>query len=594
MPFKFVLCFHLLNKITYKLSHPSNTFCLDAAVPALTSARVFEHILKCCLHIWSRNFKIFQPNQYAAPASCVQAFLNSAIGVRLPSSLQWTDAYRDNPKTAAIIAFVQNPGTISNKSLEDAKLNANYRSALRQLHLMLEDNLLIYRKPIAGSESYACLLVVPLQLRNIIFIVFHSNPVGSHLNVARTFHRIRLRYYWPHMYTYITRMCHACPGCALSNPTRGKSRKLIYNFPAEVPMMVLHIDGYQAGKESGSKGSSHYLIACCGMCTFAAMEPISNPNATTYTFAIMKIILRFGFCHTVVLNKDSKFFGICRESLDLLQIDCHVLSGSNHNPMLVEWINRYLNQGLWIMCNEHDTNWVALEAILLLLYAWNSCPVPGTDILHCMVAVGRKFAFPINFSVGKHANLYNAPSTVESYSKELATQLESCRRIALLLVQEQCCWHRKLINSQRRDPHIYHAGDIVFARRTTPSDAKRGHVDKLMHPFTKPWWIVTSLPGASYKIEFVSKPSRKDKKHASDFLPYPPELIPFEPIDTANNRYGQLYQPIGKSPYQKTGIEGFKPPQPFKITSLFFTKVDFRDFHFPTLAKLNDEICPFP
>ena len=107
------------------------------------------------------------------------------------------------------------------------------------------------------------------------------------------------------------------------------------------------------------------------------MEPITNTNATTYAFGIMKIILRYGFCHTVVLDKDSKFFGVCREALNLLNINCHVLSGGNHNLMIVERINRYLNQGLRIMYNERDSNRVALEAILLLIYAWNSCPCPA-------------------------------------------------------------------------------------------------------------------------------------------------------------------------------------------------------------------------
>ncbi len=83
----------------------------------------------------------------------------------------------------------------------------------------------------------------------------------------------------------------------------------------------------------------------------------------------MKFILHFGFCHTCVLNKDSKFFGVCREALDLLQINCHVLSGGNHNPMLVEQLNRYLNEGLRIMANERDSNHITLEAILLLIYA---------------------------------------------------------------------------------------------------------------------------------------------------------------------------------------------------------------------------------
>ena len=33
------------------------------------------------------------------------------------------------------------------------------------------------------------------------------------------------------------------------------------------------------------------------------------------------------------------------------------------------------------MTNERDSVRVALELLLLLLYAWNSCPVPGTEIL---------------------------------------------------------------------------------------------------------------------------------------------------------------------------------------------------------------------
>jgi hypothetical protein len=141
-------------------------------------------------------------------------------------------------------------------------------------------------------------------------------------------------------------MCHSCSGCTLTNPTRTKSSKLNYDFPIKVLFLVLHINGCQAGKESGFKGSSHYLIACCGMCTFAVMEPVVNANATMYASAIMKIILRFGFCHTCILDKDSKFFGVCQEALDLLQIYCHVLSGGNHNPMLVERLNRYLDKGL--------------------------------------------------------------------------------------------------------------------------------------------------------------------------------------------------------------------------------------------------------
>ena len=256
------------------------------------------------------------------------------------------------------------------------------------------------------------------------------------------------------------------------------------------------------------------------------MEPVVNANATLYASTIMKTILFFGFCHTCVLDKDRKFFGVCREALDLLQINPHVLSSGSHNPMLVERLNWYLNKGLWIMTNESNSNRIALEAILLLVYAWKLCPVPGTDILHCMVALWHKFSFPIDFSMGKHAELYSAPGTVDSDSKQLPTCLSCCQAVAELLVKEQLCWHCKLINSWHWDTCIYLIGDIMFACWSTHSDSKHGHVDKLMPPFMGPWRIVKLLPRASYNLKFASNPSWKDKKHASD-VSLPPRTHTF-------------------------------------------------------------------
>jgi hypothetical protein len=246
-------------------------------------------------------------------------------------------------------------------------------------------------------------------------------------------------------------MCNACPGCALSNPTKSKSSKLVYNFPIEAPFLVLYIDAYSARKHLSFDGSEVYLIACCGMTGFASMEPIEHANSKIFASAIMKIPLRYGFCHTVVLDKDSKFFGVCSEALDLLQINHHVLSGDNHNPMMVERVNRYLTKGLKIMINEHGSVRIALEEILLLLYAWNSCPIPGTNISRSLVTVGHEFAFPIDYSTNKHWEITSSPSSVESYSKYLAIRLAALCEVAQLLVHEHQVYHHKLINSCRQD-----------------------------------------------------------------------------------------------------------------------------------------------
>jgi hypothetical protein len=61
--------------------------------------------------------------------------------------------------------------------------------------------------------------------------------------------------------------------------------------------------------------------------------------------------------------------------------------------MLVKHVNGYLTKGLKIMTNPHNSVCIALEAILLLLYAWNSCPVPGMDISHSLIAVSQNSPF---------------------------------------------------------------------------------------------------------------------------------------------------------------------------------------------------------
>jgi hypothetical protein len=109
--------------------------------------------------------------------------------------------------------------------------------------------------------------------------------------------------------------------------------------------------------------------------------------------------------------------------------------------MLVERVNRYLNKGLKIMTNKRDSIQVAMEAILILLYAWNSAPVPGTDISCCFIALGREFQFPINFSVDKHMELTSTPVSVTSYSRDLTTRLPALREVADLLVKEQRAYH---------------------------------------------------------------------------------------------------------------------------------------------------------
>jgi hypothetical protein len=125
-------------------------------------------------------------------------------------------------------------------------------------------------------------------------------------------------------------------------------------------------------------------------------------------------------------------------------------------------------------------------------------------------------------------------------------------------------------------------------------DAKRGIVDKLQYAFTGPWRVTTALKGASYGLVHCNNDKRMEKKHASDLSSYPSELIPFEPVDGADTRYGQLYKPISAQPFKEAGIKGFSPIQPFKVATNLAITDWCAAFHWPSLSELNDRFAPFP
>ncbi len=132
--------------------------------------------------------------------------------------------------------------------------------------------------------------------------------------------------------------------------------------------MVLMVDIYKVGAHKSFGGKSDHLIAACAMTGFAASESTTEANAQTFDAAIMKVMLCYGIAHTLVVNKDSKFLGTFKNNAALLHMNLHIFSGGNHDAMLVQQLNRFLNKLLHIFCNGHESNQVAVEAIQLSIY----------------------------------------------------------------------------------------------------------------------------------------------------------------------------------------------------------------------------------
>jgi hypothetical protein len=193
-------------------------------MPTKTLAWIFEQVYSHLVHLRNSNSEVFSPNQFAAPAATIQTLVNGTVCTRLLSRERWLKAYNNDVELCAVRELIFNPSMINNQAL--AKVNHNYPGPLRQSLISVENDMLIMKEPIGRTLSYTHLQLVPRELSNILF-----------LNAYRTLHCLRLRFYWPGMYAFVKRMCQACPGCALANPTCSKSAELIYNFPIEAPFL---------------------------------------------------------------------------------------------------------------------------------------------------------------------------------------------------------------------------------------------------------------------------------------------------------------------------------------------------------------------
>ena len=145
-PFEFSRCFGFSNDLTYWLSQPVNKFCLDAAVPGRTSEWLFDQVHAHLTFIRDSNCEIFRPNQFAAPAATIQAFVNGAIGARLPSHTRWVEAYAADAECCMIRDLIVNLRKICKESLKN--VHYSYRHPIRQSLIVTEDDMLIFREPI--------------------------------------------------------------------------------------------------------------------------------------------------------------------------------------------------------------------------------------------------------------------------------------------------------------------------------------------------------------------------------------------------------------------------------------------------------------
>jgi hypothetical protein len=520
----------------------------------------------------------------------IPSMFGGIIRDSMPTESAWKEAYRLDEDCAAVIGMINDPSIISAESI--SKIHYTYRAPMRASQLKWEDERLVLHEPVAHSNNTVRLTVVPKDLRRHVFSAFHANPLGGHYSLYYTLHRIRLRFHWPNMFKYIKNLIDSCAGCLLKNGARAAS-EILYSFPVIAPFMTVHADVWVPGKTMSFDGFVGLMIIMCHMTGFAAIQPLRELNSTSFAKSVYTILLRYGLANMIVTDEDSKFKGEFKKAFKVLDIQHHLCAKGNHNAILVERFNRYLNAGLRVYDNDRGTNRVFVEGAELLAYAWNSCPVLGTDLSRSLLAVGREFHFPIDFAARRHFMIDPTDSAKKSFAKDVLDLMEKSQFIYKLLINEHRAAHREYRNAQINNPRKFKVNDVVFTNVQVQSKAATGTVEKLAYKKRGPYKVIKDYNSGSYELQLLNGKSKVTiKKHGSDLYLSPQHLEPHKMMQSSDKAFSELDRKVVDHPYSVIGIDNYTPIQPWKMgnSSTNVTSVQ----RFPSVEELDNEFDNWP
>ena len=215
---------------------------------------------------------------------------------------------------------------------------------------------------------------------------------------------------------------------------------------------------------------------------------------------------------------------------------------------------------------DYGTIRAFLEGAEMVTYAWNSAPVVGTDLSCSLLASGREFHFPIDYTCCHHITFNIDKDDVKSFEDQLVPLLHKSSEIYKLLIHEHRATHREYRNAQLNNPKKYNLHDIVFTNVQVQSKALKYKVRKLSYIKRCPYKIIKCYQSGSYDLQSL-KTGSVVRKHRSDLYLSPKTIQPIQPLESSDTIYGSLNKKMVSDPYETIHIQNYVPIQPWKNVS---------------------------
>ncbi|GBM89536.1 Transposon Tf2-6 polyprotein [Araneus ventricosus] len=315
---------------------------------------------------------------------------------------------------------------------------------------------ILYRKNFDPTGK-KWLPVIPKHLRKDVLKHFHDAPTAGHLGFAKTYDRIRKRFYWPGMYRNIVRYVMHCHDCQRrkSIPQRPPGR-LVSIPPAMAPFHRIGVD--LLGRFPKSARGNKWIIVCTDYSTrYATTKALPTAEAEEVAkFLLEEILLRHGAPRVVVTDRGIVFQSRLVSTLaELCNID-HRMTTAYHPQTngLTERFNKTLADMLSMYANIEQRNWD--EILPFVTFAYNTAKQETTGFTPFYLLHGREAETTLD------TMLPVCPDDVDNdYTARMITRAEESRQLARLHTLKAQDKDRRRYDSKHRMVS-YVPGDLVW------------------------------------------------------------------------------------------------------------------------------------
>lgn len=417
-----------------------------------------------------------------SPVTFASASLDAAdnVGEPLPFADMPAEQRKD-PWISSILAVLSHPATTSAP-----------RALRRQArHFAIRDELLYRRSYL--SEGRKWLLVIPCHLRSTICNSFHADAQCAHSGVLKTYQRLRLRFYWHGMYTFVRKFVRSCADCQRRKLRPDPQTGALQPLPCPArPFDRVGIDLYGPLPLTAT-GNRWIIVAVDHLTRYAETAALPAGTARDVAkFLLHRFVLRHGAPRELLSDRGRVFLS---EVIEALLAACRVTHRTTtaYHPQtngLTERFNSTLGDMLAMYVSSDHTNWD--QVLPFITYAYNTAQQATTGFSPFFLLYGREPSCLFDTILP-----YRPDASEYALISETTSHAEECRQLARAFTTEEQS-QQKHRRDDSKPSAEFPPGSLVLLY--IPSTTA-GLSSKLLSKYHGPYRVVERTSPVNYVVE---------------------------------------------------------------------------------------------